>query len=89
MTRVQIRGYADGMMNLTATFAQSSRSGTTLSYKNVEVIKGMLAVLGSDDNQHLLQIDINGDGSIDQYKVADNREEIWSNTSVYLPLIQD
>ena len=54
----------------------SSRSGTTLSYKNVEVIKGMLAVLGSDDNQHLLQIDINGDGSIDQYKVADNREEI-------------
>ena len=38
--------------------------------KNVEVIKGMLAVLGSDDNQHLLQIDINGDGSIDQYKVC-------------------
>ena len=68
--RDRIRGYADGMMNLTATFAQSSRSGTTLSYKNVEVIKGMLAVLGSDDNQHLLQIDINGDGSIDQYKVC-------------------
>jgi uncharacterized repeat protein (TIGR01451 family) len=85
---VHVVGYANGTMTLTAAFAGRENTGVLLSYKNVQVIQGMEAVLVSTDEQFALQIDINGDGSVDQSRLPDTIQHVLPVSKIYLPILR-
>lgn len=66
VSQLSIAGYAEGKMNLYATYAQEPGQGISIRYSDVTITQGMIATLDSSDTQYKLKIDINGDGSIDQ-----------------------
>lgn len=63
---VNVFGYANGTMNLNATFAQGPSTGITVSYSNVQVTQGMVATTTSSDSQYILEVDTNGDNVTDR-----------------------
>ncbi len=78
-SRVDVLGYANGTMNLYATFAQGVSSGTSVKYSNVQIIQGMKGTLTSSDNQYLLGIDANGDSITDRSIHPDEIQSITEN----------
>jgi hypothetical protein len=73
---VQVVGYAPGKMHLTATFTQAEGAGITLFYRDVLVAQGMKATLASTSSSRALEIDIGGDGVVDQFRPPDRIEEV-------------
>jgi len=65
-SQLSIAGYAEGKMNLYATYTQEPGQGISVRYHEVTITPGMKATLDSSDLHYMLKIDTNGDGSIDQ-----------------------
>jgi hypothetical protein len=65
-TQLSIIGYADGKMNLYATFTQSPGQGKSIRFNDIDVTQGMMATLSSSNSQYMLEIDTNSDGNTDQ-----------------------
>ncbi len=66
LSQLSIAGYAEGKMNLYATYTQEPGQGISVRYHEVTITPGMKATLDSSDLHYMLKIDTNGDGSVDQ-----------------------
>jgi hypothetical protein len=73
---VQIVGYEDGTMNVHTILAQEGNTAITFSHNNVEVRQGMDATIDSADSAHMLDIDYDADGVVDESLEPDVVEEI-------------
>ena len=62
---ILVNGYDDGMMNLHFTLS-TVHNGDTLSYEEVQVTRGMLAVIEMQGELPVLRIDDNRDGKMDR-----------------------
>jgi peptidoglycan hydrolase-like protein with peptidoglycan-binding domain len=79
---VQVFGYADGEMNLYATFSRGTGNAVASTYINTPVYNGMLATLNSSDEQLTLQIDRENDGTIDQSIAPDELIQVTESGDV-------
>ena len=75
-TYVIVNGYENGSMNLHTTIA-GQPVGETTSFYDVEVKKGMVAMLDTTDNEHVLLIDDDRDG------ISNRQFKPETNTNAY------
>lgn len=78
---IQIVGYAPGSMDVYAGFVPSDGNEVLLSYLDVPVTSQMKASLRSADNDHLLQLDPDGEGTFDQSLQPTAREQVGGAAS--------
>jgi pSer/pThr/pTyr-binding forkhead associated (FHA) protein len=84
--QVKLTGYAIGRMNLYVAFATDKGATDVFSYTNVEVTQEMKASLSSTDANHLLQIDLNGDGRADK-SLSPDKTKIVNPESTVIALV--
>ncbi|MCX6064797.1 MAG: hypothetical protein NT121_03460, partial [Chloroflexi bacterium] len=74
---IEVRGYANGTMNLYSTFSKGSGQGTSIKYSGVKVVQGMTGTLlpASLDSQYALEVDEDSNGT-NEYSI--NPSEVFS-----------
>lgn len=75
-TVTQLKGTGDGTMTVDLIISDGGNGGLQIIYKDVPVTARTVAKVGSSDAQHLLKIDSNSDGTIDQSRAPDKVEKI-------------
>jgi hypothetical protein len=85
-SQISVFGYAEGKMNLFTTLSQGIGTGISIRYTDVDVTQGMMATVGSSSNQYPLEIDTNGDGTIDQSLLPDEILAITENGEFQKPI---
>lgn len=85
---LQIKGQSAATYNLSVVNPRSDGTGTLVNYKTLTVNDGSIAslALGQSTTDFTLEVDIDGDGSVDEYVPPNSAGRIWHST-IYLPLV--